>query len=129
MRMTPLMRALLLTLLFVPALAATEDLTGKWSGSFSITTDGQAHDESAYMVFTQKGEDLTGTAGPTADQQWPIVKGKVKGDKVTFDVQSDNALIHIELTFKDGHLKGEAHAEQDGRALSAVIDLERVKAP
>ena len=90
--------------------------------------DGQSHDESAYML-TQKGEELTGTAGPTAEQQWPIAKGTVKGDKVTFDVQSDNALIHIELTFKDGHLKGEARAEQDGRAMSAVIDLERVKAP
>jgi hypothetical protein len=116
---------LLALLLIAPVAGAQTDLTGTWSGPFIMTLDGQTRDDSALMVLKQKGTELTGTAGPNADQQWPIVKGKVDGVNAEFDVQSDEPLIHFSLKLVEGHLKGEAKGEHDGRKLSATVDLQR----
>ena len=112
-------------LLLASAVLAADDLTGKWAGSFIISVDGQTKDDVAYMVLTQKGTELTGTVGPNADQQWPILKGKVEGSKVTFEVQSDGPLVKFDLTLADGHLKGEAKAEHDGQTMKAAVDVQR----
>jgi hypothetical protein len=78
------------------------------------------------MDVKQKGTDLTGTAGPSAENQWPL-KGTVNGNKLTFEVQSDGPLIKFALDFAEGHLKGDANAEQDGKKLSAKVDMQRSK--
>lgn len=114
----------LLLLLACPLIAA-EDLTGKWSGSFIISMDGQTKDDVAFMVLKQNGSELTGTAGPNPDQQWAIQKGKIEGNKITFEVQTDEPLIKFNLTLADGHLKGEANAEHEGRSLKATVDVQR----
>ena len=116
---------LLALLLIAPVAGAQTDLTGTWSGPFIMTLDGETRDHTAFMILKQKGTELTGTAGPTAEQQWPILKGKVDGASVEFDVQSDDPLIHFSLKLVEGHLKGEAKAEQDGRKFSATVDLQR----
>src|SRR5262245_13516128 len=108
-----------LALLLAATLLAAEGLTGKWSGSFIINMDGQTENDVAYMVLTQKGTELTGTVGPNADKQWEILKGKVEGDKITFEVQADGPLVKFELTLADGHLKGEAKAEFEGKSMKA----------
>jgi len=117
----------LLTSALMASSKAPEDLTGKWSGSFVITMDGETRDDAAYMDLKQSGTELTGTAGPNADQQWTIQKGKVEGNKATFEVQTDAPLIKFELTLADGHLKGEAKAEHEGRTMKAAVDLQRKK--
>lgn len=117
--------ALSLMLIFSPTLLAAEDLTGTWSGSFNITMNGETREDSAYMVLKQNGSELTGTAGPNSSQQWQIIKGKVEGNKVTFEVQTDQPLIRFELMMVDGRLKGQANAELQGTALSAEVDLQR----
>jgi len=114
-----------LVLLLATGLLAAEDLTGKWSGSFTMTRDGQTKDDTVYMVLKQSGAELTGTAGPNVNQQWPILKGKIEGAKVTFEVQTDEPLIQFELTLADGHLKGDARAEHQGRSMKAVVDAQR----
>ena len=119
-------RVILLALLLIaPVAGAQTDLTGTWSGPFIISVDGDTHDDTALMVLKHKGAELTGTAGPSADQQWPITKAKVDGTSVEFDVQSDEPLIHFALKLVEGHLKGEAKAEHDGHKLSATVDLQR----
>ena len=114
-----------LVLLLATALLAADELTGKWAGSFIITLDGETKDDVVYMVLKQSGAELTGTVGPNADQQWQILKGKVEGTKVTFEVQSDGPLVKFDLTLADGHLKGEAKAEHEGRSMKAAVDLQR----
>lgn len=104
-----------------------EDLTGKWSGSFIITMDGETKDTEAFMVLKQTGSELTGTAGPDANQQWPIEKGKVEGSKATFEVNADGPVLKFELTLAEGHLKGDAKAEHDGHTMKAAVDLQRKK--
>ena len=106
---------------------AIEDLTGKWAGSFIISMDGETKDDEAYMVLKQSGTELTGTAGPNADQQWKIEKGKVEGNKATFEVIADGPTLKFELTLADGHLKGDAKAEFDGKTMKAAVDVQRKK--
>jgi len=115
------------SLLLATVLLAAEDLTGKWSGSFNMTLDGQTREDVVYMVLKQNGAELTGTAGPNVNQQWPILKGKIEGDKVTFEVQTDEPLIKFDLTLAEGHLKGNAKAEHQGRSMQAVVDAQRQK--
>ena len=113
-------------LMFTVGLRATaDDLTGTWVGSFTIIVAGQTDNETAHMVLTQKGAELTGTAGPNADQQWPILKAKAAGTKAEFDVQSDGPLVHFSVRIEKGRLKGEASAEHDGKKMTGVVDLER----
>ena len=116
-------------LCLAPVLAA-EDFTGKWSGAFLMTmADGTTRNETIFMDFKHKGAELTGTAGPNADKQWPVLKGKVDGNKVSFEVQDDQSgpLIKFTLTYAEGHLKGDAAAERNGQKLTGKIDVERKK--
>lgn len=124
--MKTVLRVIGFTLVLATSLfAAADGVTGKWSGSFVITMNGETKDEMAYMDLKQKGAELTGTAGPSQDEQWPLQNGKVEGDKLTFDVQSGGPLIKFNLTLADGHLKGEAKAENEGRTMKAAVDLQR----
>ncbi|HYN06182.1 MAG TPA: hypothetical protein VES67_02225 [Vicinamibacterales bacterium] len=68
------------------------------------------------LVFnlTQKGKELTGTAGPT-EQQWKIEKGEVNAGKATFQVQQPNGpLFKFTLTIVKGRLQGDMTGERDG---------------
>jgi hypothetical protein len=117
-----------IVLLLASVLLAADDLSGKWSGSFVITfPDGETKDSMAFMDLKQKGAELTGTAGENSDKQWTIQKGKVEGNKITFEVQTDEPLVKFELTLVDGHLKGEAKAEHEGKSIKAAVDLQRQK--
>ena len=51
------------------------DLTGTWTGTFTRSTGGDPGQ--AHIVLKQKGTEVTGTAGPGADNQVPIANGKV----------------------------------------------------
>ena len=113
-------------LFLAPALMAAEDLTGNWSGSFVMTlSDGGSKDSTAFMDLKQKEAEITGTAGENPDTQWAILKGKVEGNKVTFEVQTEGPLIKFELTLVGGHLKGEAKAEHEGKSMKAAVDVQR----
>jgi hypothetical protein len=115
-----------------PAIAA-EDFTGKWSGTFSgIGPDGTEQTENILMVLVHKGTELTGTAGPSADNQRKIENGKVDGDKLSFEVPGGadtpgGPRVTITLTYADGHLKGDFIAERGGQKLTAKVDVTRVK--
>ena len=126
--------ALMFALLLVsfPVLAA-EDFTGAWSGSFTgAGPDGQERTEQMFMMLVHKGTDLTGTAGPSAQVQWKIDKGKVDGNNVSFEVQgggdaATGPVLKFTLAFADGHLKGTLSADQGTIKLSAKVDTTRVK--
>jgi hypothetical protein len=114
-------------LLSVGVVSAAQDVTGKWSGSFNtIGPDGSTREAGIFLDLKQKGTELTGTAGPNAERQWPL-KGKIEGAKLAFEVQSDDGPVKITLTLADGHLKGEAALEANGQKRAAKIDAERVK--
>jgi hypothetical protein len=117
-----------LLLVAAASFAADVNVAGKWSGSFVMDNgDGQTHDSTALLILKQDGSAITGTLGPNEDQQFPIQKGKVEGDKITLEVQTDGPLVRFELVLSGDHLKGDAHASADGRNLSAKLDTTRAK--
>lgn len=139
MKLSRSVRAFVTVLLLSPALLASEDLTGKWSGAFNTSINGGApSNETMYLVLKHAGKELTGTAGPTADLQWAIQKGTVvvagapgkETTKISFDLPLGDGvgpLLHVELELVDGRLKGSASAEQEGMKMFAIIDVGRVK--
>lgn len=103
---------------FAPAVAAqtSASFTGKWEGALKMQRpDGTEGDpRPAAFNLTQKGKELTGTAGPP-DQQRAIEKGAVTAGKATFEVQQpDGPLFKFTLTIVKGRLEGEMTGERDG---------------
>ncbi len=107
--------------------AAAEDVTGKWSGSFT-PEGGQAG--TAYAILKQSGTAVTGSAGPDESQQWPDLKGTIRGDKVSVEVKStsDGTVYKCDLVLTGDHLKGVVmFTPGGGQSLKAQMDLARVK--
>ena len=118
---------LLLAALALVALADT-NATGSWSGSFSLTgPNGETKDDTAYLVLKQDGATITGTIGPNEEQQFPIGKGKIQGDKISIEVDHDGRLVKLELILAADRITGDASLSNDGQNMKAKIDVKRVK--
>ncbi|CAN5847172.1 hypothetical protein BH18ACI5_BH18ACI5_03000 [soil metagenome] len=89
MTMKPLVALVLGLAVFAPAAAGqtSASFTGKWEGTFTLQRPDGAPADPRPIVFnlTQKGKEVTGTAGPP-DQQDKVV-GSVAGGKAIFEVQ------------------------------------------
>ena len=104
------------------------DVTGKWNGSFIVTIDGESRDDTAYLDLKQAGSKVTGTAGPRAEKQFPIVAGTIDGDKIKISVEEKPGnIIQIELTVDGEKMTGSGKAEHDGQTMTAKLDLKREK--
>jgi hypothetical protein len=108
--------------------ATAADVNGKWSGSFNITgPDGEVKEDTAFLVLKQNGAELTGTVGPREEEQFPIEKGKIEGDKITLEASAKGSVIKFELVLAGDHIKGDANGTHDGEAMKAKLDVTRVK--
>ena len=100
-----------------PSVAAQTagSFTGKWEGTFTRERpDGTQDTNKVVFDLTQKGKELTGTAGPP-EQQWPIEKGAVDAGKASFQVQQPNGpLFKFTLSIVKGRLQGDMVGERDG---------------
>src|SRR5262245_25161352 len=108
--------------------ASAADLTGRWSGTAQVSLPNGEHNEvPLFMTVKQTGSEVKGTIGPgeTEDQQWPMMKAKVEGDTLTFEVQSNGPLFTVKLTLADGRLKGDAVGDGHEGPSSAKVDLGR----
>ncbi len=123
------MRTLLCLLIATTlAVAADIDVTGKWSGSFNVTAaNGETKETTAVLMLKQDGAAITGTAGPDENEQHPIRKGKIEGDKITFELDNDGRIINFDLVLATGRITGEANGSRDGQAMKAKIDVGRAK--
>jgi len=104
------------------------ELTGKWSGSFDITnSEGETKADTAYMDLKETGGAVTGTAGPNAEKQWSLQKGKLEGQKLTFEVtMEDGGVLAFELTFDGASIQGSCTGTGNGgEKLSAKVNLKR----
>jgi hypothetical protein len=115
-------------LLLAAMTLSAADISGKWSGSFTVTgPGGESQEETAFVIFQQKGTELTGSGGPDESQQWPILKGKVEGNRITFEVQSDGPLYKVDVMLVGDHIKGDVTVVQEGHTSKAKVDVTRVK--
>lgn len=113
---------------FALTAAADTDITGKWSGSFTLTgPNGEAKDDTAYLVLKQNGSEITGTVGPNENDQVPIGKGKIDGDKITLEANHEEHIIKIALVVAADRMTGEATMSGEGQNATAKIDVTRVK--
>jgi hypothetical protein len=107
---------------------ADVDVTGKWSGSFNATgPNGETKEATALLVLKQTGTDITGTVGPNEDEQFPVRKGKIEGDKITLEADHDGQTIKLDLKFASGRITGEVQMSRDGQSMTAKIDVGRAK--
>jgi hypothetical protein len=92
------------------------DVTGTWSGPMQMSRGGETKDDSAHFVLTQKGNEITGTVGPTAEKQMPITKGTIEGSDINLEAASpDGAMkITIKLKAEADKLTGDLKAEGSG---------------
>jgi len=106
------------------------DISGKWFGSLTLPgPGGESQHGTAYVIFQQKGTELTGTGGADASQQWPIQKGSIQGDKITFQVQQpDGPLYKVECTLVGDRILGEiAIVLPDGQTAKGTLEITPVK--
>src|SRR5437763_498571 len=86
----PVMKKLAYLLFAALALSAADaSVAGQWSGNVTMTRPGgETRDQPVVFTLKQSGAEVTGSVGG-GEQQFPIQKGKVEGDKVTLEVQTD----------------------------------------
>jgi hypothetical protein len=101
-----------------PAVSAqtAASFTGKWEGTFTLTRpDGtQAEPRPIAFDLTQKGKEITGTAGPV-NEQLKIDKGEVTAGKATFQVAAPNGqMFKFSLSIVKDRLQGDMTGERDG---------------
>ena len=124
--MNSLKALFLATVLALAAHAA--DVSGTWNGSLKITgPDGQMQDDTIHMVLKQDGAKLTGTAGPNANEQLPIQKGTVEGNKVTMEVAVGEGSFKFDVALEGEHLKGDVVLSVGGQSMKAKMDATRPK--
>ena len=122
----------LLLLTIAPAAKAQAqktNVTGKWTGTLTRTApDGQTQSIQFIFHLTQKGKELTGTAGPNEERQWKIEKGVVDGTKVSFQVQQpDGPLRTSTLTLVKDRLQGDMKLELKEQSAVVKVDMGRAK--
>jgi hypothetical protein len=109
--------------------AAAADVTGKWSGTFTVTgPDGSAGESNpAFLILKQSGSTLTGTAGSDEAEQFPIENAKIENNKITGTVNpSDGATYTVSLTVDRDRITGEVTVSQGGQTMKGKIELKRV---
>jgi len=125
------MRTLLcLLVLGVTGIASADvNVSGKWSGSFNITRDnGESKDSTAILVLKQNGAEITGSVGPTEDEQFTIKTGKIDAGKITFEVDEHGHALKFNLVLADDRITGEANMSgENGETAKAKLDVTRAK--
>ncbi|MEX2263629.1 MAG: hypothetical protein WD696_16860 [Bryobacteraceae bacterium] len=117
---------LLLTFAAVSLIAA--DATGRWAGTLTVpTSDGSDKPGPALLVLKQEGAQLTGTAGPDANEQHPIEKGKVENGNLTFEVPTEDTIMKFALKHEGDEIKGDITREREGQTQRAKLAVKRDK--
>src|SRR5262245_6771094 len=119
------MRTLFLSVAFASLSLAAIDVSGKWSGKFVDTQD-EAKSEPVFMILKQEGSQLSGSGGPTEDEQHPMENGKVEGDKLTFEIPTGKGTIYFNLKATDNEIKGEMKRTRSDGTDTARLSLKRV---
>ena len=123
--------AALIVAVLAPALAAqAPSFTGKWEGQLTrVNPDGTTAPGSGTVFnFTQKGKELTGTGGPTAENQMKIEKGVVNGNKATFEVTQPNGVLHkFTITLAKDKITGDIVSTLNGETRNGKVEATKTK--
>jgi hypothetical protein len=113
------------------ALAQAAPFSGKWEGTMTINRPDGSPSNPGPVVFNliQKGNVITGTAGP-GDKLYPVEKGgTVKAGKATFNVQQPNGpMFKFTLSIVKGRLTGDAQATNPDGSVRGTAKVDTAKA-
>jgi hypothetical protein len=113
----------ILVLIFATFLMGAGDVRGIWEGRLDLAfPNGEKVTSHLHVNLRQSGTEITGSAGPSERKQSTIRNGSLNGDRISFEAGPDEEIFTFRLVLTDGHLKGEA-AAQNGT--TANIDLTR----
>jgi hypothetical protein len=116
------MKPICVFLFFAVALMAA-DISGKWTGA--VKGELEAQGQIAELSLKQNGAEITGTAGSSGGDSWPIQNGKFEDDRVTFDITAEEIPVHFELRLQDDHLKGTVTYQEGGQKHEVSLELRR----
>ena len=122
------MKSVLCLFLLAAMSLADAGLNGKWVGTYDVSvSDGDTMKGRVIMILNQNGSEIGGTIGPDEQQQSPIAKGKVEGDRITFESQTEGPLMKFDLRLTDEHIRGEAIGDLQDTRIRAKMDLARAQ--
>src|ERR1700724_1023372 len=106
--------AVVLSFLFPAMAASPAPVTGKWSGAISIKDQaGETQSQPVFLILTQDGKKLTGSGGPSEDEQAiNIENGVVDGDKLSCGVKVEDSAYHSTANIAGDEMPGETVREQ-----------------
>ena len=97
------------TILLSVLTGAPADVTGKWEGTLTATSnDGSKHEDTVLLILNQKDSTITGSIGGGENDQHAITTGTIDGDKVVIVVKhpTNGRDYRLELTLQNGELNG-----------------------
>lgn len=101
---------------------AAADLNGKWTG----TATSPHGSEPLLLVLKVSGSQVTGSVGAKEERQFPIEKGNLDGNKLTFQVAGpEGAVFHFELILDGDSLKGSGSRTLNGETEAGMVELKR----
>ncbi len=118
------MRRILILCLWAASLFAA-DATGTWTGSLLVPGPNGEQAHPAHLVLKQEGAKLTGTAGPSAEEQYAIEKGTAEEDRLTFEVPKEGHMMKSALKLEGDQMSGMVLREREGVKESARLEVKR----
>ncbi len=105
------------------------DVTGKWSGTYEMTREGETRSAPAVAVLKQDGTTITGTIGPNETEQFKIKTGSIEGNRIHLEIEPTEGphLVVLQLTLDGDHLTGDATGETEEGKFTAKLNLNRQK--
>lgn len=120
------LKRLVLCALLLAASALAAGVAGNWKGN-AYRADGTPSMEVVLMLKETDGK-VAGTVGPSEDEQVPISNSKLDGEKLYFEVVTDNGVYKVNLTASADGLKGSAVRTLDGQDSPPMkVELKRAK--
>jgi hypothetical protein len=117
------MKCVLVLMLAAAAMIAS-DATGTWTGTLAPPDQDPGP---ARLVLKQEGTKLTGTAGPSADEQHEIQSGKAENGNLTFEITRDTFTMKFVLKQENDEIKGDVSREKEGQVQTAKLAVVRDK--
>jgi hypothetical protein len=114
------------SVLAFPALAQAADTQSSWRGNIvTVFPDGRTENGSMLLILAEHDGQLTGTAGPS-EQQQSLVAHVSEGAQVQFDTNTADRQLHFRLRREGSQLRGNAEGQADGRKVTARVVLHAV---
>lgn len=125
-----------LFMLLLARLASASDLTGKWSGSLEAKdANGETLVLPAHAEFKQQGDSVTGKVWKETERQFPIEKGTIESNRITFEFKASEGsedsepVVHrVRLAvLSEDRLQGELEFATEGEKITGKLAFKREK--